>query len=418
MHSIAVAVVVAVSVLLMLTRPRGIAEVWWIAAGTAVLVLARLVGVGEAARAIGKGADVHAFLAGMMLLSELARAHGVFDWLASLAMRSARGSSMRLFGLVYVIGVVVTTFLSNDATAVVLTPAILVVVAKAQVEPRPHLLACALVANAASFVLPISNPANLVLLDGAMPSLGHWLASFLAASVASILVTYGVLRLVFRHALAKGFRVDTEASPLARSGRCVLGALVAVAIVLLVASSLHVDLGLPTLGAALIVVLGTSVATRRNPAGLVRSVSWSTLVLVAGLFVMVEAMEGIGAARIAGQGLGWAARHGAMGSIVAAVVTGVLDNVVNNLPLGLLAGATVAQVHPPEILARAILVGVDLGPNLAITGSLATLLWLVALRKARIEVSFLQFLRVGALVMPSALLAALAGLLATNLVLR
>ena len=418
MHSVSVAVVVAASVLLMLTRPRGIAEVWWIAGGAAVLVLARLVGVGAAARAVGKGADVYAFLAGMMLLSELARAHGVFDWLASLAMRSARGSSMRLFGLVYAIGVVVTTFLSNDATAVVLTPAILVVVAKAKVDARPHLFACALVANAASFVLPISNPANLVLFDGAMPSLGRWLASFLVASVASILATYGVLRLFFRPALAKAFRADAVPSPLARSGRCVLAALVGVAVVLLVASSLHVDLGLPTLGAALVVVLGTSLATRRNPAGLVRSVSWSTLVLVAGLFVMVEAMDGIGAARTAGQGLGWAARHGAMGSIVAAVVVGVLDNVVNNLPLGLLAGATVAQAHPPDILARAILVGVDLGPNLAITGSLATLLWLVALRKARVEVSFFQFLRVGALVMPPALLAALAGLLATNHVLR
>ena len=71
-----------------------------------------------------------------------------------------------LFLLVYVTGVVITTFLSNDATAVVLTPAVYAAARTAKAEPLPLLFACALIANAASFVLPISNPANLVLYGG------------------------------------------------------------------------------------------------------------------------------------------------------------------------------------------------------------------------------------------------------------
>ena len=105
---------------------------------------------------------MYLFLSGMMLLSELARVNGVFDWLASIAVRRARGSSARLFTLIYGLGTVVTILLSNDATAVVLTPAVLTAVRKAKAEPLPYLFACALIANAASFVLPISNPANLV----------------------------------------------------------------------------------------------------------------------------------------------------------------------------------------------------------------------------------------------------------------
>ena len=106
------------------------------------------------------GTSVYCFLAGMMLLAELARQHGVFDWLAALAMEHAQGSQARLFMLVYGIGIVVTLLLSNDATAVLLTPAVLAVVRRAKTSPLPYLFACAFIANAASFVLPISNPAN------------------------------------------------------------------------------------------------------------------------------------------------------------------------------------------------------------------------------------------------------------------
>jgi hypothetical protein len=116
----------------MLVRPRGIAEVWWVSAGAIALVLLRLLPLPVAAHAVAKGSDVYLFLAGMMLLSEIARGHGVFDWMSSLAVRSARGSSVRLFTTVYAVGTVVTIFMSNDVTAVVLTPAILVAVRKAK----------------------------------------------------------------------------------------------------------------------------------------------------------------------------------------------------------------------------------------------------------------------------------------------
>lgn len=261
-----------------------------------------------------------------------------------------------------------------------LTPAILAAVRKAKVDPLPHLFVCALVANAASFVLPISNPANLVLFDGTMPPLGRWLEWFLVPSVLSILVTYVALRLLFRRTLASSFASEAAAKPLAKSGRYVLMGLGLVTAALLAASYAHVALGLPTLGAALLVVAGTSIATRHNPLRLVRNLSWSTLVLVAGLFVIVEAAEEVGATTLFARVLVWAASHGAAGSIIAAFAVGTLNNVVNILPLGLLTGATLAHAHPPLLLTRALLIGVDLGPNLAVTGSLATLLWLIALR--------------------------------------
>src|ERR1700685_1547436 len=125
----------------------------------------------------------------MMLLSELARREGVFDWLASYAVAAARGSRTRLFGLVYLVGIAVTVFLSNDATAVVLTPAVYAAVQKARTKALPYLFICAFIANAASFVLPIANPANLVVYGRSLPPLLPWLGTFLLPSVFSLRAT-------------------------------------------------------------------------------------------------------------------------------------------------------------------------------------------------------------------------------------
>jgi arsenical pump membrane protein len=108
----------------------------------------------------------------------VARQEGVFDWAAALAVEHVRGSPQRLFALVYAVGTVVTVFLSNDATAVVLTPAVYAATRAAGATPLPYLFVCAFIANAASFVLPISNPANLVIFGGHMPHFAAWLKPF------------------------------------------------------------------------------------------------------------------------------------------------------------------------------------------------------------------------------------------------
>ena len=402
--------IVVISILLMLIRPRNIPEVYWIGGGVILLLVLRLISFPAAGKAISKGTDVYLFLTGMMLLSELAREHGVFDWLSSAAVRSARGSYSRLFLLVYLVGTIVTIFMSNDATAVVLTPAILVAVRKAKVEPLPYLFVCAFIANAASFVLPISNPANLVVFHDQMPPLGRWLLWFGVPSLLSIVATFAVLRWNFRKEL-RGF-IESEVTNhfLTRHGTIVVGGLAATVAVLLIASVLNWDLGLPTLVTAMVVATAVSVMARTNPLPLLKEISWTTLLLVAGLFVMVEAVESIGAMKCTQAWLAWAQSLApTAGAFVVASVVAVANNLVNNLPLGLLAGSTLQATHAQGLIASAILTGVDLGPNLSITGSLATILWLIALRKEKLNVSFWCFLKVGAVAMPVALLAAIGG---------
>ena len=402
--------IVGVSILLMLMRPRGIAEVYWIGGGVALLIVLRLVSFDLAGKAIARGSDVYFFLIGMMLLSELAREHGVFDWLSSVAVRSAKGSCRRLFALVYGVGTLVTIFMSNDATAVVLTPAILAAVRKAKVEPLPYLFICALIANAASFVLPISNPANLVVFHDGMPPLAHWLLSLGVPSILSILSTYAIMRWIFRRQLAQTIDHEVDEKKLDGHSKLVLGGLAAMILVLLTASSLGKDLGLPACLTALVVTPVVSIKARSNPLKLAMEISWRTIVLVAGLFIMVDAVVSMGALTLTQSALLWVEQLApAAGALITSFVVGVANNLVNNLPLGLIAGATLHTAHIKGLIANAVLIGVDLGPNLSVTGSLATILWLLALRKENLDVGFWKFLRVGVLAMPVALLLSVGG---------
>ncbi len=402
--------IIAVSVLLMLIRPRDIPEAYWTTAGVALLLGFRLITFRLAARGLAKSLDVCLFLIGMMLLCELARAHDVFDWLSAAAVRHADGSCARLFTLVYMLGTVVTVFMSNDATAVVLTPAILAAVRKAKVEPLPYLFVCAFIANAASFLLPISNPANLVVFHNAMPPLGKWLLAFGVPCLLSIVTTFFVMRRFFWRELRGRIDLVVEARSLNANGKLVLVGVGVMVAILLTASSLGKNLGLPTCLAAAGITAVVCVKERANPLALTREISWQTLALVAGLFVMVDAIESMGAMQYTKEWLAWAQHLGLFaGEMVTGFAVGIADNLVNNLPLGLIAGSTLRVAHASGPITQAVLIGVDLGPNLSITGSLATILWLIALRKEKLNVSFWNFLQIGAIAMPAAMLASLLG---------
>lgn len=143
-------VIAAAATLGVIARPWNSPEFVWAVAGAAILVLFNLLSWQAAVAAVVGGTDAYLFLIGMMLLSEVARKEGLFDWLATQAVRHARGSAKRLFLIIYVVGILVTAFLSNDATAVVMIPAVYATTRAAQVEPLPYLFICAFIANAAS----------------------------------------------------------------------------------------------------------------------------------------------------------------------------------------------------------------------------------------------------------------------------
>jgi arsenical pump membrane protein len=413
--SIGIWAIALASILCVLIRPRGIPEAVWAVSGAILLVIFGLIPFPAATHAIGKGLDVYLFLIGMMALSELARQAGVFDWLAVHAVRAAKGSPVKLFTIIYFVGILVTALLSNDATAVVLTPAVHAAVQAAKAEPLPYLMICAFIANAASFVLPISNPANLVVYGSGMPPLARWLVTFTIPSIAAIAVTLLVLRWLSRDSLKTNIQEPGDQEPLSSAGKIALSGIGFFAVVLLTASAMGLELGAPSFAAGLLITIAVTMKDRTAALKVARGLSWSVIPLVAGLFVIVEALNQAGAAHLAQSALqhlgAWPPAVSALGSAFG--IAG-LSNLMNNLPSGLIAGEAVRAGHVSPLMRDSILIGVDLGPNLSVSGSLATILWLIAIRRGGVEIGFGQFLRWGVLAMPPALALAVLSLLLTS----
>jgi arsenical pump membrane protein len=402
-------IISALAIAGVILRPARLPEAVWAVGGASLLIILGCIKPETALHGIARGADVYLFLTGMMLLAEVARTRGLFDWLAALAARCARGSTARLFALIYGVGIVVTAFLSNDATAVVLTPAVAAATRAANVrDPMPYLLICAFIANAASFILPISNPANLVVYHSAMPPLLSWLARYTLPSLTAILVTFVMLRWSELRALKGDVETRVELPELKAGGHMAAWGIVATAILLLAASAFGQRLGLPTAAAGALTAAAVLIRERASPWPLLKHISWGVLALVAGLFVLVEALQQSGLITVLSsllhqQGEGDVARS----AWVAGAAVALVSNLMNNLPAGLIAGSAIEAGPVSPHIIGALLIGVDLGPNLSVTGSLATILWLMALRREGVEIDALRFLKIGILVMPPALIASL-----------
>jgi arsenical pump membrane protein len=389
-------VVAVVAIGLVVARPRRV-PVWvWPLAAAVLLVATGGVAPRAALASLAAQWNVFAFILGLMLLAAAAQESGAFAWLTQRVLARAGGSRRRLFVWVFGAAAVTTIVLSNDATAIVLTPLVYAAVARRGGDPMPYLFACAFVANTASFGLPFSNPAN-VLIDGSPQPL-HYVAALGPPQVAALGINLAVFGFVFRKSLRGTYSFDPPGAPAPRAVRT-LWALAAVVPLYAAALALSWPLGPVATAAGLAVLL----VAWTSPAAALRHVGWGTFVLLAALFVLLDAVARAGLVTWAVAHLQDAERYGSLAAVAAACGgAALLSNLLNNLPVAIVA-SYVAAHDPGGRIAYATIAGVDVGPNLTTAGSLATLLWLTVLDRRGMRVDPLEFFRLGALVVPPVL---------------
>ncbi len=387
-----------------IARPRGVPE--WASAlgGAAIAIALGLVGPVDAARAVAADWNVLAFFVGMTGLAAVAERSGFFVRAAELAEQFGAGSGLRLLAAVIGLGVVISTFLSNDATALILTPVVYGLVVALGIDALPYVLACTFIADAASLILPVSNPVNLLVLDGLGLPLAHYLAAIEPAALASAGLTALALVWLFRRKVprrvpAAGSRVEG-----ARVPRVWIG-LAVIAVAFVAGGLVGAPLGIVACaGFALLLALEWTVARRLRPRPF-EGVSWPILGYVGGMVVLVAALERLGVvARVVGTVLGWASGSPALAAIASSLLAAAGSNLVNNVPMTLVmvSGIQGAHLAGPvrDAAAYGTIIGADLGPNLTTVGSLATVLWLLILRERGLEVRAGDYLRVGLLITP------------------
>lgn len=345
------------------------------------------------------------FLAAVLVLAQLCDDEGLFQACGAWMARTATGRPRRLLVQVFAIASVVTAVLSLDATVVLLTPVVFATAARLGARPKPHVYACTHLSNTASLLLPVSNLTNLLAFAASGLSFTRFAALMALPWLAAIGVEYAVMRRFFAVDLDAGARAPAAGA----APRMPLFALATVGCTLagfILTSAVGVDPAWAALAGAL-ALAGRALARRRTtPRAILRSASVPFLAFVLALGIVVRAVVDNGLAtalaHLVPQGTTLPALLG------LAALAAVLANLINNLPATLVLLPLTAPAGPAAVLA--VLLGVNIGPNLTYAGSLATLLWRRIVREHDTEVGLAEFTRLGLLTVPASLVLAVVAL--------
>ncbi|MEU6291066.1 SLC13 family permease [Streptomyces sp. NPDC015140] len=381
-------------------RPRGLPEAVAAVPAAVLAVAFGMVTPQQAWEETRTLLPVVVFLALVLMLAYLCAKEGLFEAVGAAVARRCGGSPRRLLTGVFGVACAVTAVLSLDATAVLLTPVVLATASRAGARARPHVYATAHLSNSASLLLPVSNLTNLLAFTASGLSFTRFAALMALPWLAAIAVEYAVFRRFFRADLDEPAAAPAPGAA-ARATPTVPRFTVVVVALTLAGFALSSPVGLDPAWAALagVVVLGLRALARRHvtPREMVGAASPLFCVFVLALGVVVEAVVTGGPA----SGLGRLLPDGdSLPALLGvAAVAAVLANVVNNLPAVLALLPLAAPAGPAHVLA--VLIGVNLGPNLTYVGSLATLLWRRILHRHGIEVSLARFTLLGLLTVPA-----------------
>ena len=384
--------------------------------GAAVLLVLGLVRPGDAALTLIRDWNTFLFFLGMMALSALAETAGLFDWLAVQAARLAGASAARLFLNVFILGTLITMIFSNDATALILTPVVYVLVTRLRLPVLPCLFACTFIADTASFLLPISNPINVIVMSRFPLPLSTFLRMLLLPGLVVIAINLGVFYLLYRRQLKGSFNIKhmPTLSQAVKHGpyfRYTLWVLALVAPSYVLASAFQFPLSLVALAGAVLLLTGALCWKRTTLLETCKGISWSIFGFIAGMFVVVRAIEDTGLTVKLGSLLLHLSGGTSFGAVLAGTVGSALGtNLINNVPMAVVMNSALGGIqHAAPALRNgfvaATIFGCDLGPNLTTVGSLATILWLLILRQRKLDVSGLDYFKVGVIVTPLMLLA-------------
>ncbi|MFZ4296538.1 SLC13 family permease [Streptomyces cinereoruber] len=352
------------------------------------------------------------FLAAVLVLAKLCDDEGLFHACGAWMARWSRRRPQRLLGAVFGLASLITAVLSLDATVVLLTPVVFATAARMGARPKPHVYASAHLSNTASLLLPVSNLTNLL----AFTATGLGFTRFALLMLLPWLTAVAVEYAVFRRFFARDLAAPADAAEPPEPVELPLFALATVAATLAgfaVASATGVDPAWAAAAGAAVLAVRALARRHTTPRTLVRSASLPFLAFVLALGVVVRA--------VVDNGLGTALAHllpdgtSLPALLGAAALAAVLANLINNLPATLALVPLAAGSGPGAVLA--VLIGVNIGPNLTYAGSLATLLWRRIAHHHRHPVDLGEFTRLGLLTVPAALVASTAALWLSLLVL-
>jgi arsenical pump membrane protein len=385
-------------------RPKNLPEAVFAVPAAGLVVATGGISLDHARAEAERLGPVIGFLAAVLVLAKLCDDEGVFRACGAWMARSARGNPKKLLAHVFVAASTITAALSLDATVVLLTPVVFATTAYVGARAKPHLYACAHLSNTASLLLPVSNLTNLLAFSATGLTFGRFALLMALPWAVAIAVEYAVFRRFFAADLVPAAPPEPDGdAPMPVFALAVVGATLAG---FGIASAAGIDPAWVAAAGAAVLAVRALLRRETSPAAIVRSAAIPFLAFVLALGIVVRAVVDHGLDDLLGHVM--PSGSGLLDLLAVAGLAAVLANTVNNLPAVLVLAPLAAPHGAGPVLA--VLLGVNIGPNLTYAGSLATLLWRRIVTDRGTAVGLGEFTRLAVAAVPATLTAAVVAL--------
>ncbi|NRD79533.1 arsenic transporter [Bacillus sp. BRMEA1] len=419
-------------------RPKNINEAIPAAIGAVLVFLSGSVSIGDLQDISSKVTGAAITIIATIVMAIVLESFGFFSWTAALMLKISKGSGKRLYWYTLLLCFLMTLFFNNDGSILITTPILILILKNIGLKNHQkiaYLLSGALIATASSAPIGVSNIVNLIALKIIGMDLYLQTEMMFVPGVLGLLFLSFLLYLVFKKDIPEEINLHSFSIPLQKNMRYhplqknnenlfnqqknlmikMLMFVFVVRISLFIASFIGISVSLVAVLGSVILLIWRWIYLKVSPKDVAGKIPWHILIFAFCMYVIIFGLNNIGLTHILLTYLEPLVHDSLFhASLTMGMITALLANLFNNHPALMVATLTLTKMGLDPLITKTVylanIIGSDMGSLILPIGTLATLIWMNILKKHKIRVTWLEYIKVTIIVIPLTLIFTLIGL--------